>query len=232
MKKFLLSFLIMFISALGAMAQESVSSSEIINDIAVQKQISDIGFKILNSNKIELRMIFVYNSKNDLVKLEPGLTKRQIVVYDKNLKFASDDAEIAAFLAREICKSSESYHGVFKGMLTSVQIKCAPKKYEIFFDKLAVDLMVNAGYNPIALIIYMNKAYPQKRYDKIARANLTSKRLANVYEYIYTKYPYFLKNNEYLENEAYQNFLLTSIENRKKLAEKIKSGSKKAVNYE
>ena len=68
MKKVLLTVLTLFIFCLNVMAKESVSSLEIINDIAVQKHISDIGFKILNSNKIELRMIFVYNSKNDLVK--------------------------------------------------------------------------------------------------------------------------------------------------------------------
>jgi hypothetical protein len=61
---------------------------------------------------------------------------------------------------------------------------------------------------------------------------LTSKRLANVYEYIYTKYPYYLKNNEYITNEAYQNFLLTSVENRKKLQDKVRTGSKKEIKYE
>ena len=208
-------------------------NSTIINETRdIQKHISDIGYKILNSNKIEERMIFVYDSKYKKIDLEPGLTKRQIVVYDKSIQFAENDDEIAAFLAREICKTAQSYAGMGKGVVTSAQIKLAPKKYEIFFDKRAVDFMVNAGYNPIALITYMNKAFPQKRQDKIARKNLTSKRLANVYEYIYTKYPYYLKNNAYLKNEAYQNFLLNSIENRKKLSDKIKSGSKKAVDYE
>ena len=177
-------------------------------------------------------MIFVYKNKSEKINLEPGLTKRQIVVYDKFIQFASDDSEIGAILAREIAKSAESYSGGLKGLVSSAQVKCAPKKYEIFFDKRAVDYLVTAGYNPIALITYINKAYPQKRYDKFGRTNLTSKRLARIYEYIYTKYPIYLVNNEYLETEAYQNFLLTSAENRKKLAEKIKSGSKADIDYE
>ena len=208
------------------------SQSAIIQDMSIQKRISDIGLKLLNSNKINVRMIFVYNSKNSKINLEPGLTRREIVAYDKSIQFAADDNEIAAFLAREICKTAESYTGVWRGMVSSVQMKCAPKKYEIYFDKRAVDFMVKAGFNPVALITYINKSYPQKRFDKFARTNLTSKRLANIYEYIYTKYPYYLKNNEYIENESYQNFLLTSLENRKKLYEKIKSGSKKAADYE
>ena len=53
-----------------------------------------------------------------------------------------------------------------------------------------------------------------------------------VYEYIYTKYPYYLQNNTYLENEHYQNFLLTSQENRRLLAEKIKNQSKEKLKYD
>ncbi len=224
-----ISLLIMCLYPVYAIEEDNTI---IINDRQLQNHISNIGLKILNSNKIDVRMIFVYKNKNDKIKLEPGLTKRQIIVYDKDIQFASEDAEIAAFLSREICKTAESYTGIWRGIVTSVQIKCAPKKYQIFFDKRAVDFMVKAGYNPLALITFMNKSYPQKRYDKISRTNLTSKRLMNIYEYIYTKYPYYLKNNEYIENESYQNFLLTSINNRKKLEEKIKTGSKKAIDYE
>lgn len=207
-------------------------TNTISEDIRIQNHVSDIGFKLLNANKIDVRMIFVYKSENSKINLEPGLTKREIIAYEKNLQFASNDDEIAAFLAREICKSAESYSGAWKGFISAVQIKCAPKKYEIFFDKRGVDFMVTAGYNPLAMITYMNKSYPQKRFDKFARTNLTSKRLANIYEYIYTKYPSFLADNKYIKNEAYQHFLLSSVENRKKLQEKIESGSKKAVKYE
>ncbi len=224
---------VMLINSKICYAQDNDTiDAHISKDIKIQESVSNIGLKILNANKINVRMIFVYNSKFSRINTEPSLRKRQIVVYDKSIQFASDDAEIAAFLAREICKTAESYTGIGHGLVSSVQIKCAPKKYEIFFDKRAVDFMVTAGYNPVALITYINKSYPQKRFDKFARTNLTSKRLANIYEYIYTKYPYYLKNNEYIETESYQNFLLTSLENREKLQEKIKSGSKKALNYE
>ena len=207
-------------------------STQIITDMQIQKHVSDIGFKLLNANKIDVRMIFVYKSEGTKINLEPGLTKREIIAYEKNLQFASNDDEVAAFLAREICKTAESYSGAWKGFVSSVQIKCAPKKYEIFFDKRGVDFMVMAGYNPLGMITYMNKSYPQKRFDKFARTNLTSKRLANIYEYIYTKYPSFLADNKYIKNEAYQHFLLSSVENRKKLQEKIETKSKKAVKYE
>ena len=92
--------------------------------------------------------------------------------------------------------------------------------------------MVNAGYNPVALITYIQKTSPQRRFDAISNHNLTSKRLAIIYEYIYVKYPYYLKNNEYIDNENYQNFLLTSRDNRRLLQEKIMTGSGERLKYE
>lgn len=203
-----------------------------IDDMKIQNYISNIGMKILNANKIDKRMAFVFHKKDAKIKGEPSLTRRQIVVYKDDIKFVADDSELAAYLAREIAKCASSYDGMWNGFVSSAQIKLAPKKFELYFDKRAVDYMVAAGYNPLALITFINKSYEQKRFDKISNHNLTSKRLANIYEYIYTKYPVFLADNEYINNEAYQNFLLNSLENRKKLHEKIKTGSRERINYE
>ncbi len=227
-------FLILFACLLFASNTVFAIDTEkaIVNDMMLQNHINEIGTRILNANKIDLRMVFLYSRKDKLIKGEPSLTKRQIIIYDKNINNASNDDEIAAFLAREICKTAESYMGQLKGLVGSAQVKFAPKKYEIFFDKRAVDFMVTAGYNPLALITYINKNCPQKRFDTFARSNLTSKRLANIYEYIYTKYPYFLANNTYISNPYYQNFLLTSINNRQKLQQKIEKNTKKEIKYE
>ena len=128
--------------------------------------------------------------------------------------------------------SSRTYDGIGNGWLTAVQIKAAPKKFETVADKRAVDFMVKAGYNPVALITFINKAFPQHYQDFISNKNLTSKRLALIYEYIYTKYPYYLANNEYLENPHYQNFLLNSTYNRKLLETKVKNGTRENLKYE
>lgn len=230
MKKFIILVSILLFS--GNIAYSETEFLSIMDDVRMQNHINNVGLKILNANKIDVRMIFVYDQKTSIIDTEPTLRKREIIAYDKYVQYAADDAELAAFLSREICKGAESHVGRWKGFLNSIQVKTAPKKYELFLDQRAVDFMVVAGYNPLALITYLNKACPQKRYDKISRSNLASKRLAKIYEYIYTKYPTFLQNNEYIENESYQNFLLTSQNNRKKLYEKIQSGSKKKVKYE
>lgn len=230
MKKKLFILLLCFLMSFNFVL--AIDDSEINENRKIQNHISDIGLKILNANKINKRIIFVYEKNESKINKEPALTKRQVVAYKNSINYTADDNEIAAMLSGEICKAAESYSGPWRGFVSSAQIKFAPKKYEIFFDKKSVDLLVNAGYNPVALITYLNKFGSQKRYEKISNHNLISKRLANIYEYIYFQYPSFLANNEYLYNESYQNFLLTSSDNRRKLEEKIKNGLRGKVKYE
>ncbi len=213
----------------------AIEDEEILKESKIQKRLDDVGVNILNSNKIDKRILFAYDKKEAKGKLDSikdkTLYNRQIVVYGYDYKFLEDDNELAAFLSRHIAEAFRSYSGAFNGRLSSLKMKAAPKKYEIVFDKIAVDYMVKAGYNPIAMITYINKSKVQKRTNSITE-NLTSKRLAIIYEYIYMKYPYYLKNNEYFHNVNYQNFLLTSKNNRKMLEEKIKSNSKERLKYE
>ena len=231
MKKILILFTVLFLGAGTALATEQ---SEIIKEQTVQEKINSVGFKILNANKIDKRIIFVYDKaeKKSLLKSADELTKRQIIITEGEYKFVDNEDELAAFVSRGISMALKSYGGMWRGGLNAIQVKAAPKMYEIVADKRAVDFMVNAGYDPIGLITFLNKSQPQKRYDTFSSSNLTSKRLAIIYEYIYTKYPYFLANNKYLENESYQNFLLTSVDNRKKLEDKIKNHSEKKIKYE
>lgn len=212
----------------------AVTDEELIQEQTIQNRIDNIGTKILNSNKIPNRVIFVYDKteKKSKLKMDTTLSSRQILMYNNSYKFIENDDELAAFLARGIVLATRSFDGICSGGLKSVQMKAAPKKYQIVADKIAIDYMVNAGYHPVALITYLQKTAPQKRFDRFSNQNLTSKRLAVIYEYIYTKYPYYLANNPYFENEHYQNFLLTSVNNRKLLQQKIETGSKEKLKYE
>ena len=230
MKK-VLSLVLLFIFSHSAYA---LDDAQLVQQNTIQTRINTVGAKILNSNKFENRVTFVYdeNGKKSFLKEDKAITKRQVVVFGEAYKNIESDDELAAYISREIPAAIRSYKGG-TGLLSSIQLKAAPKKYELVFDKLAVDYMVNAGYNPLGLITYIQKTYPQARQDKISANNLTSKRLAYIYEKIYTQYPSFLVNNTYLKNEYYQNFLLTSLENRKKVAEKVKSPlTTKGIKYE
>lgn len=230
MKRFLIIFAALACSSVFA-ADEKV----LIEQNTINCRINKVGTKILNANQIEKRIVFAYDkaAKVSALKGTKSLTKRQVVVYEDAYKDIETEDELAAYIAREIPAALRSYDGVASGWLSSAKIKAAPKKYELVFDKFAIDYMVKAGYNPLALIVFINKTCPQKRQDVISSNNLTSKRLAHIYEYIYMKHPSFLVNNTYLENDYYQNFLLTSQANRKLLEEKVKNKDWKAkLEYE
>ena len=211
-------------AAFGAISEEN----------AVQSRIDSVGTNILNKNRIQKRIVFTYNKeeKKKILTTNKALTKRQIIIYDGLYQSVQTDDELAAMLSREISTAIKSYSGVWGGRLDSIEVALGSKKFETVADKRAVDYMVNTGYNPLALIVFINKTCPQKRSDFIGRHNLTSKRLARIYEYITYKYPEYLEDNEYISNKYYQNFLLNSVENRKKLEEKIKTKSTEEVKYE
>ncbi len=229
-------FRILFLFVFFVFSNAFVFANELNLDTknSIKTRIDDIGVNLLNHNKIAKRIVFVYNDteKKNVLDIIDNLTKRQVIVYDELYKSAQSDDEIAAMLAREISTVVKSYDGTWGGRIDSIQIAASPKKFEKVADKRAVDYMVKAGYNPLALIVYINKTCPQKRSDLISRTNLTSKRLAYIYEYLTFKYPNYLENNEYINNKYYQNFLLTSVDNRSKLREKIKTKSTKEIKYE
>jgi len=231
MKKISIIIAMLFSFIIPVQAHEN---TVLLNENTIQTRIDNIGVKLLNCNKITKRIVFSYNNKEKQKALttDKTLTKRQVIIYDGLYQTIESDDELAGMLAREIATAMKSYSGAFGGSIDSIQVMLGSKKFETVSDKRAVDYMVNAGYNPVGLIIFIHKTYPQKKYDRFSRHNLTSKRLARIYEYITYKYPQYLENNEYINNEHYQNFLLTSIENRKKLQEKIDKNSKEDIDYE
>ncbi len=226
--------LILMILALSPMVQASENMADLENENSIQTRIDNIGTKLLNHNKITKRIVFRYTKKDKkkLLSTDKSLTKRQVIIYDGLYQSVQTDDELAAMLAREISTAVKSYSGIWGGSLDSLEVYLGAKKFETVADKRAVDYMAEAGYNPLALIVFINKTCPQKKFDRFSRHNLTSKRLARIYEYITYKYPQYLENNEYINNEYYQNFLLTSIENRRKLERKIKNHLTEEVKYE
>jgi len=228
MKKILVSLVLLFFGNVVFAVDEAILEKELTN----QAKINEIGVNLLNANGIDKKIVFTYNKAEKKKTLNDStLTKRQIIFYEEYFKHTENDDEIAAFLAREISRAVKSYSGEWGGFVSATQVKASPKKYEIFADKRAVNYMVKAGYNPLALITFINKTKTDGFFDGITH-NSPTKRMAVIYEYIYFNYPYYLKNNDYLRNKNYQNFLLTTTYNRQLLKDKIKTGSKKELKYE
>ena len=199
----------------------------------LQIRMNSVGFRILNSNRIEKRFIFMAINRTYTRDFwtDVSSVNRTVWVKPVVIPYIDNDDELAAILSHSIAHGVDSYEGVFRGYSSILNYWVAPNKYDLKADKAAVDYMVNADYNPLALITILNKIGKQYRYDILSNHTLVSRRMMLIYEYIYTKYPHILVENAYKDNLYYQNFLLTSRNNRMKLLEKIQTNSKKKVNY-
>ena len=199
----------------------------------LQTRMNSVGFRILNTNRIEKRFTFMAINRVYTRDFWTDVSSVNRIVWIKPvvIPYIDSDDELAAILSHSLAHGVDTYEGVFRGYISILNYWVAPNKYDLKADKTAVDFMVNAGYNPLALITILNKIGKQYRYDILSNHTLVSRRMMLVYEYIYKKYPSILVDNEYKDNIYYQNFLLTSRSNRMKLLEKVKSGSTKKVNY-
>lgn len=177
-----------------------------------QKKVMETGFNILNSNRIEKRVIFRYE-KSKYPNAMAYSRDKSVVILSGLLPYMEDDSELAAVLSHEIAHTVDFHQGFWR----KLAMGWSSKKYEEKADKKAVDYMVKAGYDPVALIVIMNKFAGQLDSDFMGSHPLTSKRLAYIYQYIYQKYPAYLVDNSYKANIYYQNFLLTSKKDREKI---------------
>lgn len=189
-----------------------------------QEYINKIGFKILNTNEIENHVIFKY-SKSEALR---GYYSENMVVYIPkgiivNVETEDELAAVIAFQTACCLKGNESKDAKFLA-------KIAPQKFERLADKRAIDMLVNAGYSPLASIVIINKSFGENKNNKLHQK--TSIRLANIYEYIVKKYPQKLNNSKFTTNIYYQNFLLTSRKNREILQERLLNEPNETIKLE
>ncbi|MCD8378694.1 MAG: hypothetical protein LUB59_07905 [Candidatus Gastranaerophilales bacterium] len=208
---------------------------DVQNTAQLQERMNSVGFNILNSNRIEHRMIFrvinrVYTRD---IWADVSSVNRTVWIKPCILPYIDSDDELAGILSHQIAHGVDTYEGILRGYASVLNYWVSPNKYDLKADKRAVDYMVNAGYNPLALIVILNKIGQQYRYDAFSNHALISRRMMMIYEYIYTKYPSILADNDYKDNVYYQNFLLTSRKNRFLLQEHIKNrgNTKKKIKY-
>lgn len=199
---------------LFAFSSVNAFSDELRPDIDKQYQnnVMQTGFRLLNSDNYHKRMTFYFVPENK-VKTKINIRQKRIYIYKGVFVFVENPDELAAVMSLNMAKLMEQQAGFFR----KFSISFSPRKYEVKADKKAVDLMVKAGYNPVALINIINKTADEPcwfEYNVLHHRG--SERTAYVYHYIYEKYPVFIAQNEYLKTMYYQNFLRTSKKDRTK----------------
>ena len=168
-----------------------------------EEKVLNVGQKILIDNKIPHRVpIYVLNERKTL-NAYSNLYDKTVSFYTTLFLYIDNEDELAAILAHEIAHSTEAYGGMIK----YIAMQSNSKKYEQKADLNGIDYMVKAGYDPIAAITIMNKIAGEPIWDwgfTYTHAK-GSKRLIDMYKYIYVKYPQYL-NSPLTKTNSYKNF--------------------------
>ena len=90
----------------------AVENSLLNKELNYQNYINEVGINLLNSNKIDKKIVFTYN-KGEYKKTpdDSTISKRQIIFYEDYFKYVENDDELAAFLAHQISRAVKSYSG-------------------------------------------------------------------------------------------------------------------------
>ena len=161
-----------------------------------------VGQKIMLDNKIAKRVpIWVDNKKT--INAYSRTYDKIVIIHEGMFFYIDNDDELAYVLSHEIAHSVEAYGGMMKYMAVNAN----SKKYEQKAVLNGIDYMVNAGYDPIAAITMGNKIFAEPVCDWgfTSTHPKGSKRLMDMYKYIYVKYPNYL-NSPLTKSPSYKNF--------------------------
>lgn len=173
-------------------------------------------------------------------------TKKIIQVSKQDLVYAGNDNEVAAVVAHEIGSvmnsqvSKENFRNLAKAALastlsednilnTAANSEFAANKVSLNdamdADITGVDLMITAGYNPLAMVVWVTKM-PGSFWESIKGDPSNSKRAMNIYDYLLYNYPSKVKAG-YACNEY--RFFLTYAD---PIVEKRNSSEKKMEKFQ
>jgi len=189
------------------------------------QKVNEVGFKILNANNFPHRARF-FIAKKRILNAEARYIDGTIIIYSGMLYYIDNDDELAAVLAHEIAHVKQLSEGNW--LWKRIKMNQAPKYYEYDADLTGLDLMAKAGYNPVAMITFYNKALSESSdfykfiLYMIDMSNLfilpidthpkVSSRILKIYNHIQTHYPEYLTKDE--NNIYYTNFLINSEKNQ------------------
>lgn len=180
-------------------------------------------------------------------------TNRVVNISTNELSFAGNDNEVAAVIGNELGHiiAGHASKGKVVQLLQSAAVadtaletnasastistNYTNLKDEKEADLVAVDLMVNAGYNPLALIVVLTKQ-TGTYWETLLGQPANAERALNVYNYVTYAYPAKIKAgygcNEYRNFVAYADPIIALRKNSKRLEKrntKVQAKNKKNV---
>lgn len=193
------------------------------NGKSVQK-INEVGTKIINANCLSKRIPIQMVIKPNVINASCALWNKTVHIYSGLLPYIDNDDELAYIMGHEMAHSLDAYDGPLKW----IEISCNLRAYEYKADLIGIDLMVKAGYNPIAAITCANKWMGEDPFDLFMTHPKASKRLMAMYKYIYVKYPWAMKT-DMVHNVSYENFVYSSQKEINAFQQKQKERDSKKV---
>lgn len=199
-------------------------------------KVSTIGEALLTKNGITTKVKFEVTSKE--VDNSTFAQDRTVSISSEDLKYALNDNETAAVIANELGHiitghaSKDRFISSIAGTsnettsndpANSVVQNYTSTKKEKEADVVAVNLMANAGYNPLAAIVVLTRQ-TQTYWNAIMGKPANADRAMNIYDYTGYAYPAKLKAgyscNEYKNFLEYANTILAQRKENKKLQKK------------
>lgn len=209
MKRFLITLCVLLMG-LGAYAEiveiEPVNNKDFWKrDGAYEEKVLDVGTKILNANKLDKRVVIQVARNSKAINAFASPTQKTVYIFTGILPYCDNDDELAYLISHETAHCIDFYDGFMKWFFVMTFNK---KEYEYKADLIGIDLMVKAGYNPIAAISAANKVLDESFWDSFLfwTHPKGSKRTLAMYKYIYIKYPWAF-NTDAIHNVNYENFV-------------------------
>ena len=207
MKKFLIIFILMLVGmqANAEYFETNVNMANFWqkNGKDVQK-VEEVAARIINANKLDKHIPVEVVRNNKIPNAQASFYTKKVYVYTGLLPYINNDDELAYILSHEMVHCLDFYDGILKALTA---MKFNSKSYEIKADLAGIDLMVKAGYNPIAAICIQKRFLGETYWD--IGLGIThpkaSKRMFESYKHIYNNYPWALKS-DMVKDINYQNF--------------------------
>lgn len=238
---------ILFVLFLGLQANAATT----FDQTAAQKRLNNIAYVLIKKNSLPSGMV-VKVQINDEANAYATLNK-EIYVYSGMFNVATTDEELAAIMAHEMGHILNGHNAkqsilnsVIKSVASSVNTETTAqavsvaaaqelstsnlsRKDEYEADITAVDLLHNAGYNPLSLISVLNKVCGNY-IDVISSHPTGEKRLQNAYDYIDYNYPQWTKKGYNTDSykKAYA-LISLNVQERNASAKKIQKWKKAQV---